>query len=83
MQLIVTDDGKTLTGILVSETGTALTLLQPDGRKVVVPKGSVDERISQKVSPMPSFERLLTPGQVADVTAYLMSLRSERSPGGR
>ena len=83
MLLIVTDEGKTLTGILASETGATLSLLQPNGRTVVVPKGSVDERISQKVSPMPSFERLLTPGQVADVTAYLMSLRSERSPGGR
>lgn len=80
MQLIVTDDGKTRTGILASETGATLTLLQPDGRKVVVPKGSIDERISQKLSPMPSFERLLTPTQVADVTAYLMSLRSDRTP---
>ena len=79
MQLVVTDDGKTHTGILVGETGSSLTLLQPDGRKVVLPKKMVDERVSQKLSPMPSFERLLTPAQVADVTAYLMSLRSGKT----
>jgi len=75
MQLVVTDEGKTITGILKEETGVALSLLQPDGRVVVVRKSTIDERISQKVSPMPSFDRLLTPRQVADLTAYLMSLK--------
>ena len=76
MLLIVIEDGRTLTGLLKEETGTALTLLQADGRQVVIPRGSIEERVSQKISPMPSFERLLTPRQVADVTAFLLSLKS-------
>ena len=32
MLLILTEDGKMLTGLLKEETGTALALLQPDGR---------------------------------------------------
>ena len=76
MLLIVIEDGRTLTGLLKEETGTALTLLQADGRQVVIPRGSIEERVSQKISPMPSFERLLTPRQVADLTAFLLSLKS-------
>ena len=82
MLLILTEDGKTLTGILKEETGTTLTLLQPDGRQVVIPKKTIDERVSQKISPMPSFDRLLTPRQVADVSAFLMSLKSGGERGG-
>ena len=82
MLLVVTDGGKTHTGILKEETGTALTLLQPDGGELVVRKAEVDERLSQKISPMPSFERLLTPQQVADVTAFLMSLKPKTSRQG-
>ena len=82
MLLVVTDGGKTHTGILKEETGTALTLFQPDGGELVVRKAEVDERLSQKISPMPSFERLLTPRQVADVTAFLMSLKPKTSRQG-
>jgi len=78
MLLIVTEDGKTLTGLLKEETGTVLTLLQPDGRQVVIPKGSIEERVSQKISPMPSFERLLRPEQVADLVAWLMTRPAPR-----
>ena len=79
MLLVLTKEGKSHTGILKEETGATLTLLQPDGTELVVRKAVVDERVSQKISPMPSFERLLTPRQVADVTAFLMSLKPKKS----
>tara|TARA_Y100000588_G_scaffold359604_1_gene418751 strand:- start:2039 stop:2356 length:318 start_codon:yes stop_codon:yes gene_type:complete len=78
MLLVLTKEGKSHTGILKEETGATLTLLQPDGTELVVRKAVVDERVSQKISPMPSFERLLTPRQVADVTAFLMSLKPKK-----
>ena len=72
-QWLLTRSGRVVTGLLKSETGGQLELVQPDLARVVVNKDDIEERQSQRVSAMPSFERLLTPQQVADITAWLLS----------
>ena len=72
-QWILTKSGKVITGLLKSETTGQLELVKPDLVQVVVKKEDIEERQSQRVSAMPSFERLLTPQQVADITAWLLS----------
>ena len=72
-QWILTKSGKVITGLLKSETTGQLELVKPDLVRVVVKKDDIEERQSQRVSAMPSFERLLTPQQVADITAWLLS----------
>ncbi len=74
--IIVTEDGKTYTGVVVEETGLALKLINVDGRPVNIRKKEVEERRSIDVSAMPSnYKQFLTPQQVADLTAYLLTQR--------
>ena len=72
-QWILTKSGNVVTGLLKSETADRIELIKPDLVRVVVDKDDVEERQSQKVSAMPSFDRLLTAQQVADITAWLLS----------
>lgn len=72
MQYIVTLDGDVVTGILKSESGTAIELFQPNGTIKSVKVDEIDVRSTQKISPMPAFDRTLTPQQVADLVAFLL-----------
>lgn len=74
-QLVVTDDGTDYMGILTEETDAALTLAQGSGQSVRIDKASITERRSLHTSAMPDYAQLLTPQQVADVVAWLMSLK--------
>ena len=71
-QLIITKDGKMMTGILKNETAASVMLNQADGKTIVIDRNDIDERITQKVSAMPAFDRLLTPQQAADLAAFLL-----------
>jgi len=71
-QLIVTKDGKMLTGILKNETAVSVMLNLADGKTIVIDRNDIDERITQQVSAMPAFDRLLTPQQAADLAAFLL-----------
>ena len=72
MQVIVTDAGRVISGLLQEETGSHVTLLQVDGKIISVKKSEIDVRRSARVSAMPSFARLLSPTQVADITRWLI-----------
>lgn len=68
---IVTSDGRSLTGLLSSETADALELILPDASVARIPLAEVEERHLQSVSPMP--EGLVrSPGELRDLLAYLM-----------
>ena len=73
MQMILTDEGKIYSGVLLEESGLSVTLGQSTGEPVTILKKSIDERSTSRVSAMPSFASLLTQQQVADVTAFLQS----------
>ena len=72
MQYIVTVDGDVVTGILMNESGTAVLLAQPNGTTKTVKVDDIDVRATQKISPMPAFDKTLTPQQVADLVAFLL-----------
>jgi len=72
-QWVLTKSGKVITGLLKTETGTTLELVKPDLARVLVKTADIDVRQSPRGSAMPSFDRLLTPQQVADITAWLLS----------
>ena len=77
-QTIVTAAGKTFSGLLREETAEAVTLAQADKADAIISVSEIEQRFSQKVSAMPDFRTLLTPQDVADVTAWLLS-RQENS----
>ncbi|MBX3436869.1 MAG: PQQ-dependent sugar dehydrogenase [Planctomycetaceae bacterium] len=87
--VLVTTEGKVLTGLLVERTDEQVTLkVFTDGKaeEVRVPAGDVDELLEQKKSLMPDGQlRDLTAEQVADLLAFLCSLTDDppAAPSGQ
>lgn len=68
----LTTDGRQLTGILLEETGASLTLAAPEGKKVTIPRGELDQIKSSGKSLMPEgIERDVPPAEMTDLLAYL------------
>lgn len=72
--VIVTDEGRTLSGFVVGEDPGVVLLRTPDGRTVSVPRDSIDDLHRSPVSIMPAgLLRPLDDQQVRDLFAYLRS----------
>ena len=78
-QTVVTEEGETFSGVLLEESGLSLSLGQSNGEQVDIPKSMIDERKRNPVSAMPDLADTLTALQVADLTAFLLSLKEENS----
>lgn len=71
----ITIDGRIVNGFVVSESAEEVQIRQTNGVSVALKKADIDERIKQKLSMMPTgLANNLTPGQLADLVAYLESL---------
>ena len=68
--LLVTEAGKTITGLVVEENKQQLVLLLPNGTKQTVRKDKIEMRKIQSVSPMP-VGLVKTPEELRDLLAYL------------
>jgi putative heme-binding domain-containing protein len=66
-----TDDGKIVTGLVVSETADRLELMEQDGTRRSIAKNSIVERALQDISPMPAGI-VKTPGELSALVAYLL-----------
>jgi len=73
--LIITDEGKSFTGLLVSENDKELVIF--DGKeKKTIPLDSIDERVQLKQSSMPEgLASTISPPELLDVIEYLKSLK--------
>jgi putative heme-binding domain-containing protein len=69
---IVTDDGHSLTGLVVEENDEQLVLLLPTAVRQAVAKSTIEVRKLQPTSPMPSG-LVKTPAELGDLLAYLLS----------
>jgi putative membrane-bound dehydrogenase-like protein len=70
----ITKNGRSFTGLLLSETGNSLTLVGTDGKKQVLLRGELDELSSTGKSLMPEgLEKDLKPQDVADLIAFVRS----------
>jgi putative heme-binding domain-containing protein len=64
------------TGFVALESAETVTIRQADGLTREFPRDVIEERIKQEVSMMPSgIVNNLNPEQLADLVAYLQSLR--------
>jgi putative heme-binding domain-containing protein len=82
--ILETRAGRIVTGIVKTETATAVTLLVAEGKLVVVTTGEIESRKTSKVSLMPAgLADRMTPAEFADLIAYLANLRIGRptTPG--
>jgi len=70
---VATKDGKTISGILISETVTGLTLKRSGGVQETVLRQNIEEMTSTNRSLMPDgLEQTITPQEMADLLAFLL-----------
>jgi len=79
----VTRAGAVMTGRRLNEDTYSLQIADQDGRLVSVLKSDLREFRVLTVSPMPSYKDVLTPAEIADVFAYLLSLKDPNAVAGR
>ena len=72
---IVTTAGTTIRGRRVNEDTFSVQLVDDKERLVTVVKKDIKAMTLAKESPMPSVAKTLSPDEVADLVAYLLSLR--------
>jgi putative heme-binding domain-containing protein len=76
MYSLLTTDGRTISGLLVSQTDEEIVLKDKDAVIHKVPRSEVDEFAKQQKSLMPEdLQKQLTEQQLVDVIEYLKSLR--------
>ncbi len=69
-------DGVVYTGVLQTETATSVTLVQPEGKTVTLPRDQIELMKSNGVSLMPEgLERNITPQQMADLISFIKNWR--------
>jgi len=75
---IVTMDGRTIKGRRLNEDTFSVQLVDDSERLVSVLKRDIKEFEASKTSPMPSVATTLSPNEVADLVAYLLTLQGVR-----
>lgn len=74
--VVLLDNGRTLTGMIASETANSLTLRNADGMSETILRINIDELKSTGLSFMPEgIEKQLDVAAMADVLAYLNSIK--------
>jgi putative heme-binding domain-containing protein len=71
----VTRDGRTIAGRRLNEDTYTVQLIDDHERLVSLTKADLREYTIQTASPMPSYRGRLTDDEIADVVAYLLSLK--------
>jgi putative heme-binding domain-containing protein len=71
----VTKDGRTVNGRRLNEDTYTVQLMDDQGRLVSLVKTDLREYTILTTSPMPAYKGKLTSGEVADLIAYLLSLK--------
>ena len=74
--VVETGDGRLLTGLLVKKDGNEIILRDAQNKLITIPATEVEQLVPQKQSLMPELLlRDMTAQQVADLLAYLSSLK--------
>jgi putative heme-binding domain-containing protein len=69
---VLTADERVLTGVVVTETPTSITLRQADGKEEAILRSNISTLRSTGLSLMPvGLEKEISPQDVADLFAYL------------
>jgi putative heme-binding domain-containing protein len=73
---VVTTDGRAINGMLGRNTADAIYVITPDRAEVRIARSDIEELVPGHVSIMPQgLDAQLTPGELADLIAYLLSLK--------
>ena len=72
---IVTSDGKTITGRRLNEDTKTVQLIDSEERLLSIAKRDLRSFVVETKSTMPSYASKLTADEIADVVAYLLTLK--------
>jgi putative membrane-bound dehydrogenase-like protein len=76
--LIITSEGQTVNGLLVSETDQEIRLKNEEGIERVVKTEDILEKKKQEMSMMPAdIQKLITEQELVDMVEYLMTLQKK------
>ncbi|MEX0791639.1 MAG: HEAT repeat domain-containing protein, partial [Pirellulaceae bacterium] len=76
--LVVTADGRIISGMITSESNNSLTILRPDGESSAVRRSDIDEIQATGKSLMPEgFDRVISSGEMADLLTYLQKQQQQ------
>lgn len=71
---VLLSDGRTLTGLIASETDAGLTLRRSEGKEDTILRREIEQIASSGKSLMPEgVEQKVTPAEMADLVAFLLS----------
>ncbi|MCA9229634.1 MAG: c-type cytochrome [Planctomycetales bacterium] len=74
--LVVTDEGRTFSGLLISESATSLSLLQEESKQVTFSKSEIESINSTGLSLMPvGLEKNIPHQDMADLLSFLKNWR--------
>ena len=79
-------DGSAASGVLSAETGTSITLRQPEGKTLVVSRADIDQLKSSGLSLMPEgLEKNIPKQEMADLVSFIKNWRylDGRTPVGK
>ncbi|MCA9245918.1 MAG: hypothetical protein KDA42_02355, partial [Planctomycetales bacterium] len=69
-------DGQVQTGVVASESGTSITLRQPEGKSVTLLREEIEQlRVSDKSLMPEAIERSIPPQEMADLIGYIKGWR--------
>ncbi len=71
----VMNDGRVITGRRLNEDTYSVQIVSDDGRLLSLVKSEIEQWTVSTTSPMPSYRDALTPPELADLIAYLVSLK--------
>jgi putative heme-binding domain-containing protein len=74
----VTRDGKVISGRRLNEDTFTVQLMNDQGRLVSLVKSELKEWTVGTTSPMPTYKDTFAPGELADLVAYVFSLKGVR-----
>lgn len=72
---IADEDGKLYTGIVRAEDDEKVTLIQADGKLLVIPKATIEERTPTRSAMPEEFMKHLTKRNLRDLVEYLSTLK--------
>jgi putative heme-binding domain-containing protein len=79
--IIEVKSGRVYTGVVKSESATTVTLMDAEGKQILIPVRDIESRTLSKVSLMPAgLAERMTPAEFTDLIAYLETLRTGRQP---
>lgn len=73
--VVITDEGLNHSGIIKAQDDTTLTLINADGKTVVLAKDSIDEQVPGRSSMPADIMKQLTPRELRDLVEYLSTLK--------